>query len=330
MGYKAINHILKHSHSTGTRRVVMVVLAEKGIVSWPSLTTIARLSNVSRPAVKAAIRSLESTGELLVVKPNKRKCIYVITCGFETKSIVKILTTHSKLKWSMEDATTIAQANLVIKSDARKVEATRHAEQILDIAKARNSKKVSKGCLTTASKAGLCELVKQPLHEPEQPEVEPESTSKLALASDFDNQTLTVADATQPTPQNNTSRTDEGIMDFLDMAFDRLEKQANNPDAKAEATIRRWNLPPHLADICVQFVKLAHVPVMLGDKGKWAKGARDLHELGAQTVLAEALKKGRKDGLTLTWPGALTELCREQIATKVPVKPTVIYVPEFN
>ena len=109
-------------------------------------------------------------------------------------------------------------------------------------------------------------------------------------------------------------------MDFLDMAFNRLEKQAGNPDAKSEDTIRRWNLPPHLTDICIQFVKLSHVPVMLGDKGKWSKGAKDLHELGAQEFMPQAMSAGQKDHLLLTWPGALVELCRGEMAKAAPIQ----------
>lgn len=137
---------------------------------------------------------------------------------------------------------------------------------------------------------------------------------------EIDPTTTSVADATQPTPQNNISTTGEHIVDFLDMAFDRLEKQAGNPDSKSEDTIRRWNLPPHLEAICIQFVKLAHVPVMKGDKGKWAKGALDLHELGASAVMPQAMAAGKKDHLRLTWPGALVELCRGEMADAQPAQ----------
>lgn len=315
MGYKAINHVLKHSHSTGTRRVVMVVLAEKGIVSWPSLTTIAKLANVSRPAVKSAIKALVNAGEVLVIKPNKRRCIYVITCGLETKSIVKVLTTHSKIKWSTEDATTIANAITVMKYEAQRVNAAQHAEQILTISKARNAKKDSKGGLTTASKGGLTQNGKPALHEPSEPEVEPESTSKLTLATND-----LAINSTPPIPTQNVSRTDAMEQkDALAFMFERAMLAKATP---AETTIRKWNLPPQLSDLCLMFWQVTNQIVTPEDKGKWAAGAKRLvallpHGLN-QAAMERAYSVMQKDRMTCTHPGAIYEKCKEAIQQAQP------------
>lgn len=122
-----------------------------------------------------------------------------------------------------------------------------------------------------------------------------------------------VANATSD-PKPNTQNT-EINMDFIDMAFDRAEKMAANRDAVALTVIGLWNLAPHLSDICAEFVGISHVPVSKGDKGKWAKGASLIHEIAACRTMKAAYTKGRADGLTLTWPGALVELCKEVLAT---------------
>lgn len=118
-----------------------------------------------------------------------------------------------------------------------------------------------------------------------------------------------------PTLTNSDSSTNSGPstvpkpLDPVDHLLDRSERAKAN---RAETTIRTWSTGnnEHLIDICIDFVRVFEIPVTARDKGKWLKGAADVHALGTEMQLGHGYFKRLKDehpDLKLTCPGAAYE-----------------------
>lgn len=107
-------------------------------------------------------------------------------------------------------------------------------------------------------------------------------------AQEHSSHNTSVADATKPeaeaepsvtrAPIPQTDRTRVGS--YADLIFQRAMKAQENP---ALAQVRKWELAERIEGVCIDYVELAvNTPVVDSDKGKWAKGAKDVLELFRQ------------------------------------------------
>lgn len=145
---------------------------------------------------------------------------------------------------------------------------------------------------------------------------EPSINSLGAIAQKTDG----AIDLTPPIPTQNISRTD--AMEQKDALTFMFERAMMAKAAPAETTIRKWNLPPQLTDLCLMFLQVTNQIVTPEDKGKWANGAKRLaallpHGLN-QAAMERAYSVMCKDKMTCTHPGAIYEKCKEAIQVAQP------------
>lgn len=111
-------------------------------------------------------------------------------------------------------------------------------------------------------------------------------------AQEHSSHNTSVADATKPeaeaepsvtrTLAPQTDKTRAG--NFANLIFERAMKAKENP---ALAQVRKWGLAERIEGVCIDYVELAKdTPVVESDKGKWAKGAKDVLELFRQNARA--------------------------------------------
>lgn len=154
-----------------------------------------------------------------------------------------------------------------------------------------------------------------------EPSIAPTGAKKIL---DLESPTMTIADSTKPKAEAEPSTTAipqsdrraEG--DALDNIFNSHLKAQANP---ALATVRKWNLPPHLSGICEDYVDVAKgTTVKASDKKLYIAGASDICELfkasGKTYSRAWMVKAVEATTWTHSHPRALDKTFRELFKTK--------------
>lgn len=100
---------------------------------------------------------------------------------------------------------------------------------------------------------------------------------------DLESPTMTIADSTKPKAEAEPSTTAIPQSDRRvegDQATYQFERHLKAQENTGLATIRKWNLPPHLLGICEDYVDVAKgTTVKATDKKLYIAGASDIYEL---------------------------------------------------